>query len=73
MKVALSPLAAILFAIGLIGLFPESAAQLAAAGMTNMSVGFSADAKGWHVLGAVGGAAMVASAWTLAPIVRRSP
>lgn len=69
---ALCTLAVALFGVGLIGLFPQSAASVLAGAGNMYTVGFSASDEGWHVLGAIGGAALVASAWVLSPVFRRS-
>jgi hypothetical protein len=71
-KIVLGLLGAVLLAVGLAGLFPESAARIAASLTTNMFIEFSADSKGWHVMGVVGGAASVAGIWMLYSAFRRS-
>ena len=71
-KMALSAVAAVLFAVGLIGLFPLAATAMLANAGNLYTVGFSASDKGWHVLGAIGGSAMVASLWALSAAFRRA-
>ena len=53
-KIARIALGIALFVIGYVGLFPMSAVSVIANVYT---VGLSADSVGWHLLGAVGGAA----------------
>ncbi|MBV9989994.1 MAG: hypothetical protein JOZ72_01760 [Alphaproteobacteria bacterium] len=68
----MSVLAAVLFAVGLAALFPESAAPMLAGAENMYTVGFSASGKGWHLMGIVAGAALVASAWVLSSVFKRS-
>jgi hypothetical protein len=71
-KVVLGVLGVALLAIGLAGLFPQSAVRIVASMTTNLFIDFSADPKGWHVMGVIGGAASVAGIWILSLAFRKS-
>ena len=67
-RIFLGALAVLLFAVALVALFPLGAVQV----LSQMSsVGFSASDAGWHVLGAIGGAAVVASLWAASAALGR--
>jgi len=71
-KIALIALGVVFFILGYIGLFPENAGLLFARLNHLYAAGFSADPKGWHVLGAIGGASAVAGIWALSSAFRRA-
>jgi len=68
----MSALAAVLFAVGLAGLLPARAAALLGSAWNMYTVGFSADAAGWHALGILAGGTMVSGLWVLSSVCRKT-
>lgn len=60
-------LALFLLPVAFLSLFPFTALPL----LTGMyTVGLSADPKGWHILGAIRGAAVIGGIWALSSTLR---